>query len=143
MDANQRAAELIDLLGPLIDLLDEETALLHELSAPEIAALQQEKAGLAESYRRAVAAAAADPAFAASLDPALRDELNALQEELQQALAENEPALRAAITASQKLIASIVGAAKDVQSDGTGYTRQGGTGKQPGPAVAVRINRRL
>src|SRR3546814_3085627 len=71
----------------------------------------------------------ANPAFAAAIDPVLREELTDVMERMHAVMAENEQAINAARSANQRIATAIVNAVQAHQSESAGYSAKGRSGK--------------
>src|SRR3546814_18361061 len=63
----------------------------------------------------------ANPAFAAAIDPVLREELTDVMERMHAVMAESEQAINAARSANKRIATAIVNAVQAHQSESAGY----------------------
>src|SRR3546814_15962662 len=68
--------------------------------------LQDHKLGLVQAYEKQTEHLRANPAFAAAIDPMLREELTDVMERMHAVMAENEQAINAARSANQRIARS-------------------------------------
>lgn len=124
--------DYIDLVDRLTALLNIETDLLDTGRPTEIAALQTHKRQLSAAVRQTALAIVADPAmlddgsdYAAADKAELQDAVSALN----QSVAENERALRAAIRSTDRLVKAVVLATSEARGGrDSRYTAAGTTG---------------
>src|SRR3546814_18080081 len=83
--------------------------------------LQDHKLGLVQAYEKQTEHLRANPAFAAAIDPVLREELTDVMERMHAVMAENEQAINAARSANQRIATAIVNAVQAPQSESAGY----------------------
>src|SRR3546814_2478646 len=103
--------------------------------------LQDHKLGLVQAYEKQTEHLRANPAFAAAIDPVLREELTDVMERMHAVMAENEQAINAARSANQRIATAIVNAVQAHQSASAGYSAKGRSGKDSTrPAVGVEID---
>src|SRR3546814_17312665 len=72
--------------------------------------LQDHKLGLVQAYEKQTEHLRANPAFAAAIDPVLREELTDVMERMHAVMAENAQAINAARSANQRIAPAIVNA---------------------------------
>ena len=124
--------DYIDLVDRMTELLNVETGLLEAGKPHEIAAMQVDKKLLAAAVRQTALAIVADPSmlddgspYAAADKAELEDAVTALNE----AAAQNERALRAAIRSTDRLVKAVVLATSEARGGRDNrYTAAGTTG---------------
>ena len=123
--ANGPVMELIEVVKDLTAVLSQEILTLRGMQIKAFGALQERKLFLVGAYEGLAAELRKDPAFAATLDPALRQELRALLEDMEGTMAQNEAAIRSARDANQRLAKAIVDAVTQKSSERSGYAASG------------------
>lgn len=141
--ANGPVLELIEVVKDLTAVMAQEVTLLRAMQIREFSGLQERKNFLVDAYERLSLGLRKDPAFGATLDPLLRNELRELLEDMQSTLAHNETAIRAAREANERLAKAIVAAVGQKKAETGGYSAKGQTGKGPSEPVSVQIDQRL
>ena len=124
--------DYIDLVDRMTELLNAETDLLEAGKPHEIAEMQVDKKRLAAAVRQTALAIVADPSmlddgspYAAADKAELEDAVTALNE----AAAQNERALRAAIRSTDRLVKAVVLATSEARGGRDNrYTAAGTTG---------------
>ena len=110
---------LLDTVERLIDVLDSEVDLLSAMKASDIGRFQPTKSMLIDSYERMAAELRADEAGLVALDPEQRRSMCEAMARLTHSCRRNEMALRAVMTANERLMRAIVeahGGSVDVES---------------------------
>lgn len=136
---------LIFLTASLIDIMTREIDLLKNMQPQEIRDLQAEKADLARAYETCMNDIKCNPQVLAAAAKPLKQQLKELTARFQTVLADNERALRAVKSVSERLLTVIVNAVSEKQN-GTAYSANGAigaaalAGKRP---VALTVNERL
>lgn len=129
----------------LIDLMERENAFLANMQPQDIRDLQEEKTRLAGAYERGMEYLRKNPALLTEVTPRDKERLSAATRKFQETLAENERALRAVKTVSERLLNVIVNTLAEKQSNPV-YSAGGvfGSGR-PGPmsTVSLAVNQRL
>jgi hypothetical protein len=128
---------LIFLTASLIDIMSREIDLLKNMQPQEIRELQGEKADLARAYETCMNRIKSDPSILASAPKQLKQQLKELTARFQMVLVENERALRAVKSVSERLLTVIVNAVAEKQN-GAAYSATGAMG-----AAALAGNRPL
>ncbi len=141
--ANGPVLELIEIVKDLTAVMAQEVMLLRAMQIREFGALQERKNFLVDAYERLSHGLRKDPAFGATLDPLLRQELRELLEDMQSTLSHNEAAIRAARAANERLAKAIVEAVGQKKSEAGGYSSKGQTGTGPSAPVSVQIDQRF
>jgi flagellar biosynthesis/type III secretory pathway chaperone len=129
MDASQRISDLIVISQGLADLLAMENSALRHGRANEIHALVEQKDELCRAYESRIKGLAehADAATMATVDPALKDQLRTIGEQVQVASRENAQLLRVAIEVNRRVINEVATAVKASHQASPGtYSKTGG-----------------
>jgi len=137
--------EVVHVTQRLTALLEREVELLKNLKPQDIRDLQHDKAALAATYERQIRDLRAKPEQLAAVDGKLKERLRQATMRFQVALAENERAIRAVKTVSERLMRAVVAAVADRKSGAPAYTRGGVTsgGAATAKAVSLAVNRQL
>ena len=139
--ANGPVMELIEVVKDLTAVLGQEIDLLRGMQIREFGSLQERKTFLVGAYEKLAAELRQDPAFAATLDPVLRQELRSLLEDMEGTMLQNEAAIRSARDANQRLAKAIVDAVAQKSSERSGYSATGRLAAPPSEApVSVQID---
>src|SRR3546814_9538508 len=96
--------------------MSREVELLRAMRVRDFGELQDHKLGLVQAYEKQTEHLRANPAFAAAIDPVLREELTDVMERMHAVMAENEHAINAARSANQRIDTAIVNAVQDRKS---------------------------
>jgi hypothetical protein len=131
-------AELLDVVETLTDLLERETKLVRALHIKEIAPLQPDKLRLVQMLRKALKQFEGG----ATLPPAAKRKWQAMGQKLVQAATDNERALRIGRTATERLIAAVVGAVKETRRPQATYAPRKRAAREASIA-GVALDRRL
>ncbi len=146
-EATARAADLLQVLNRLIEVLREETTLLRKMDPRAMQALQHDKIVLTAAYESMLERFRENPGLLDDEDGALRQRIMAASTSFQNTLTENARALFAVKEANERLFKAIIKAVEDQRSDGSGYSSQGAlapsTAAGRGPAVSVALDARL
>jgi hypothetical protein len=137
--------DVIDVTQRLTALLEREIELLKNLRPQDIRDLQQDKTTLAVTYERQIRELRAKPALLGTADSKLKERLRQTTMRFQMILAENERAIRAVKTVSERLMRAVVAAVADRKSGSPAYTRAGIVtgGAATAKAVSLAVNRQL
>ncbi|MFM2129365.1 MAG: hypothetical protein RL477_911 [Pseudomonadota bacterium] len=136
---------LIFLTASLIEIMSREIDLLKNMQPQEIRDLQSEKADLARAYESCMNRVKSEPQLLALAPRPLKQQLKMLTAQFQNVLAENERALRAVKSVSERLLTVIVNAVAEKQN-GASYSANGAMGlaaMNGSRPVAVSVNERL
>lgn len=135
---------LLDTVERLIDVLDSEVDLLSAMKASDIGRFQPTKTMLIDSYERMAAELRADEAGLVALDPDQRRSMCEAMARLTHSCRRNEMALRAVMTANERLMRAIVDEVRKQQTDTPVYTIDGAVAAEGKAApVSVRIDEQL
>jgi flagellar biosynthesis/type III secretory pathway chaperone len=146
IDLRPSAEGLIDIASRLIVVLERETALLREMKAGEIGALQPEKTRLIAAYEERSRGLNAHGQSLGVLEAAVRQELRETISRFDDAAKDNALALRAAHQANERLMQAIVDALNQQRNRAEGYGADGAhTGVEPSlnDRVALTFDERL
>ncbi|MGE5537907.1 MAG: hypothetical protein ACM30I_04770 [Gemmatimonas sp.] len=137
--------DVVTVTQRLTAILEREIELLKNLKPQDIRDLQRDKAELAATYERQIRDLRANPTQLAAVDGKLKDRLRQATMRFQMTLAENERAIRAVKTVSERLMRAVVAAVADRKSGTPAYTRSGVTsgGAATAKAVSLAVNRQL
>lgn len=136
---------LIFLTASLIEIMTREIELLRNMQPQEIRDLQAEKADLARAYETCMTLVRSQPQLLSSASKPLKTQLKDLTAKFQSVLAENERALRAVKSVSERLLTVIVNAVSEKQK-GAAYSASGAIGGAvlaSNRPVALSVNERL
>src|SRR3546814_18243645 len=100
-----------------------EVELLRAMRGRDFGELRDHKLGLVQAYEKQTEHLRANPAFAAAIDPVLREELTDVMERMHAVMAENEQAINAARSANQRIATAILNA---VRSEERRVGKEGG-----------------
>jgi hypothetical protein len=137
--------ETIDVTQRLTALLEREVDLLKNLKPQDIRALQQEKNELAATYERLIRNVREKATLLAQADSKLKERLRQTTTRFQVALAENERAIRAVKSVSERLMRVVVAAVAESKSRMPSYSRAGvaSGGVAAAKSVSISLNRQL
>lgn len=140
-----RVTQLLNVTSRLIDVLEREIGMLRGMKPAEMQQLQHDKIVLAAAYESAVRTLNADPAELELVAPAIRNELRETTERFHGALAANEQALRAAKTATDRLLKHIVAEAERQRGQANAYSARAGkaVSLNSGEALSLSVDQRL
>jgi hypothetical protein len=125
MDKANRVSELLAITSRLIDCMEREVELLHNLQPAGLKQLQTHKVMLADSYK-AFALALKEPGEdLAEVDPALRDELMEATERFHAAVLDNLRSLRAMRDVNERVMRAVVKTLDEDRGAVTGYSNRG------------------
>ena len=137
---------LIFVTARLIDVMTREIEFLKNMQPREIRDLQQDKADLARAYEGCMARLKAQPQLLADADKTLKRQLKELTQKFQSVLVENERALRAVKSVSERILNVIINAVAEKQG-GAAYSSTGALGAtalaNSGRGVSLSVNERL
>ena len=146
MDNVTRLRDLVAVIGRLIAVMDQETALLRAMRSDQIGTLQPEKTRLAGLYVGMVKDIRKHPELLAAVDKAVRGELTEAMTRFEQTAADNERAINAARTANERVLKAIVAAVNSKRSVGT-YGNTGALAEPPRPqraqVLSIALDRRF
>lgn len=100
--------DLLHTTSRLIGVLEREIDMLREMQPSAMQALQEEKIVLAAAYESQLKRLAANPEVTDAMAPEMRADVRQVTARFQEALTENERALRAAKHATDSLLQAIV-----------------------------------
>lgn len=146
IDLRPSAEGLIEIASRLIVVLERETALLREMKAGEIGALQPEKTRLIAAYEERTRGLNAHGQDLGFLEQAVREELRETIVRFNDTAKDNALALRAAHQANERLMQAIVDALNQQRNRSEGYSANGAqTGTEPSlnDRVALTFDERL
>jgi DNA repair exonuclease SbcCD ATPase subunit len=137
--------DVIDVTQKLTELLEREIELLKNLKPQDIRDLQQDKTALATVYERQIRNLRGKATLLAGVDAKLKERLRQATLRFQITLSENERAIRAVKTVSERLMRAVVSAVADHKSSTPSYTRAGLAtgGAATATAVSMAVNRQL
>lgn len=146
MDNNGRLRDMLAVIGRLITLMDQESAVLRAMRTDQIGQFQEEKARLAGLYVGMVKDLRRSPELLVAVDAAVRAELTDALKRFDQASAENARLIAAARSANERVLKAVVNAAQ-VRRAPPGYAADGSAAKPPKPqrstAMSIAIDRRI
>lgn len=139
MDASQRISDLIVISQGLADLLIMENRALRNGRPDEIHALIGPKDELSRAYESRIKGLAehADAATMATVEPALKEELRAVGEQVHELSLENAQLLRVAMEVNRRVLHEVATAVKASQASPGTYSKTGGIA---GPYRAAAVN---
>ena len=142
--ANIETAALVDTVERLIDMLDSEVDLLSAMKASEIGRFQPTKSMLIDTYEQMAADLRADEARMGAMEPAERKALCEAMARLTHSCRRNEAALRAVVTANERLMRAIVDEIRKQQTDSPVYTVDGAVAAEgKATPISLRIDEQL
>lgn len=137
------AITLIETTERLADVLQRETTLLRGMKLADAAAVQLEKATLAEIYERCIREMQSGTRSIAETIPGQqRTALQQAGERLASASIDNERALRAAHTVNERVLAAIVDAAREQRTATHAYGAKGANGTSTS-TLSLAVDRQL
>lgn len=137
------AVSLIETTERLADVLQRETTLLRGMKLADAAAVQVEKATLAEIYERCVRdLQSGTGSISQTLPGQQRSALQQAGEKLASASIDNERALRAAHTVNERVLAAIVDAAREQRTATHAYGAKGANGTSTS-TLSLAVDRQL
>ena len=139
MDAAQRISDLIVISQRLAELLAMENQALRNGRTAESCAMIEQKDDLSRAYESRIKGLVehADGATMTEVEPALKDQLRALGERVQELSRENTQLLRIAIEVNRRVLNEVTTAVKAGQAGPGIYSRTGGVA---GPMRASASN---
>ena len=145
--AAQRAAQdLFAIADPLIDLLDHETGLLHQMAPHATRDLHEEKQRMIRAYEDRARTLKAHESVLAGLDDDVRARLRATATRFEAAIKANVFAIKAAQEANERVMHAIVEAVKDRRNRSDSYGANAQRAADPCAAkdgVALAFDQRL
>jgi hypothetical protein len=146
VDNPTRLRDLVAVIGRLIAVMDQETALLRGMRSDQIGELQPEKTRLAGLYVGLVKDIRKNPELLAAVGAAVRAEVTEAMARFEKVAAENERAIGAARAANERVLKAIVAAVNARRSVGT-YGNTGALAEPPRPqraqALSIAVDRRF
>src|SRR3546814_3547010 len=115
--------QVIHIGGDLTAVMSREVELLRAMRVRDFGELQDHKLGLVQAYEKQTEHLRANQAFAAAIDPVLREELTDVMERMHAVMAEHDQAINAARSANQRIATAIANAAQAPPSEGRKSTR--------------------
>lgn len=147
MEATNKLDDLIAITSRLIDLMDKEIEMLRSMRPQNIGALQKDKVNLALAYERHMQELRDDPSMLAAAKPGLKAELKRITSRFQEVLNENESAIKAVKSVSEKLLTAIANAVTEQRGKAAAYSKEGtigGNGGVPSAKTApITLNEQL
>jgi sulfur transfer complex TusBCD TusB component (DsrH family) len=144
MEAPTKLDDLIAVTNRLIDLMGKEIEMLRSMRPQNIGTLQKDKVHLALAYERHMRELRDNPSLLAAAKPDLKAELKQITGRFQEVLNENESAIRAVKTVSEKLLTAIANAVTEQRGDTAAYSREGAIGGNGGgPTAPISLNEQL
>jgi hypothetical protein len=141
---NSLVADLLDVTIRLSDLMTRENEILRSQRPQDIKALQAEKTELANGYDHFMQELRKHPGLLGSAPAATRDALREATVRFQKVMTDNERALRAARSVSERLLKAIVAAVSEKQVSAAAYSSAGVLNNAgPRRAVAMTLNKQL
>ena len=125
MTPNEIAQSYIDVTKSLIDVLAEENEALSTASIERIVELQDAKQTAAELYETRVREITSQPDILDRTAPALRNELDRVNQAFETAASRNANALRAAMEMNRRLVGTIAQSVEQQRITAAGYTQSG------------------
>jgi flagellar biosynthesis/type III secretory pathway chaperone len=146
MDNNGRLRDMLAVVGRLITLMDQESALLRAMRTDQIGQFQEEKSRLAGLYVGMVKDLKRSPELLVAVDAAVRAELASALKRFDQATAENARMIAAARSANERVLRAVISAAQARRAP-AGYAADGAAAKPPKPqrstAISIAVDRRI
>lgn len=136
---------LISVTAGLIDVMNRELEFLNAMQPQDIRDLQAEKEDLARTYESYMTQIKADPRVLKECEATVKNRLANVTSAFQVTLSENERALRAVKTVSERLLNVIVAAVADKQA-GHAYAANGAMGAgtlKPSQSLPFAVNQSL
>jgi flagellar biosynthesis/type III secretory pathway chaperone len=138
------AEAMLDVMNELAVVLNEELNLVKKQDVPAIQELLRRKNRLIVHYHANMKAIAAQPELLKQVTSDMRAKLKASGMRLSEATTRNSAALKAALTATQRLLQTIIDAVRREKLPQRGYTNPGAPQAMTGlyssscPPVAIR-----
>lgn len=136
------AAEMLDLMIRLADLLAHETALVRKGLVEDLPPLQKEKLRLVQLYQRTVKGLDTTNTKIAGLPAPLRAQIVAASGRLAETVGDNERALRIGRAATRRVLDMVVESVKARLKPLNRYNAKLTVGRRA-PALTVAVDRRL
>jgi hypothetical protein len=136
---------LISVTAALIDVMNRELEFLNNMQPQEIRDLQAEKEDLARTYENCMMEIKSDPRVLSACEAGVKSHLANVTSSFQATLTENERALRAVKTVSERLLNVIVNAVADKHT-GHAYSANGAIGGatlKPAQSLPFAVNQSL
>ena len=136
---------MISVTAGLIDVMNRELEFLNKMQPEEIRNLQAEKEDLARTYETCMMEIKSDPRLLRECEAGVKSRLTNVTSAFQATLSENERALRAVKTVSERLLNVIVNAVADKHT-GHAYTACGAIGSaalKPAQSLPFAVNQSL
>jgi len=136
---------LIFVTTSLIDVMNRELEFLNKMQPQDIRDLQAEKEDLARTYENCMMEIKADPRVLGECEAGIKSRLANVTSAFQATLIENERALRAVKTVSERLLNVIVNAVADKHA-GHAYSADGaigGAALKPAQCLPFAVNQSL
>ncbi len=143
MNADARAADMIDLLGDLVDVIRRENEILKLPRDRSLEPVVKRKVALVSVYERHLREVAARPGFKDELEPTILDRLHKAAEDFAKALEENERRLRAAMATTQKVVDAVASAAQQLNPVASGYSKAGTDTGQTTQHIPLAVDRQI
>jgi hypothetical protein len=146
MDNTGRLRDILAVVGRLITLMNEESALLRAMRADQIGQFQDEKSRLAGLYVGMVKDIRKSPELLVAVDAAVRAELTDALKNFDEAAAENAQVIASARAANERVLNAVVSAAQKRRAP-PGYAADGAAAKPTKPqrstALSIALDRRI
>jgi fatty acid/phospholipid biosynthesis enzyme len=126
-DKNGLIERLISITAALIEVMNRELEFLNNMQPEEIRDLQAEKQDLAKAYEGYMLEIKSNPALLAQCEDSVKHRLEKVTAMFNSTLSENERALRAVKSVSERLLGVIVNAVAEKQA-GAAYSSTGAMG---------------
>jgi len=139
METTSRLGDLIAITSRLIDLMGKEIEMLRSMRPQDIGALQKDKVSLALAYERHMQELRDDPSLLATAKPNLKVELKRITGRFQEMLNENESAIKAVKSVSEKLLTAIANAVTEQRGKAAAYSKEGVIGGNGGAPVTKTV----
>ena len=139
METTTRLDDLIAITNRLIDLMGKEIEMLRNMRPQDIGALQKDKVNLALAYERHMHELRDDPSLLATAKPDLKVELKRITGRFQEMLNENESAIKAVKSVSEKLLTAIANAVTEQRGEAAAYSKEGVIGGNGGAPVTKTV----
>lgn len=147
METTTQLDDLIAITNRLIDLMGKEIEMLRSMRPQDIGALQKDKVNLALAYERHMQELRDDPSLLAAAGPDIKAELKRITGRFQEVLDENESAIKAVKSVSEKLLTAIANAVTEQRGNAAAYSKDGAINANAGgpgaKTVPVALNEQL
>lgn len=130
---SKEGAELVDVMQTLIDVMNEETALIRVKDVSNLELIGRRKMELVRAFEKNMACLVASPEGLKSVDAPMRDALRNVRKACEDSARENAGVLRGAMEATKNVVEMIVEAAvkKTKETDGYKDPRKNAFGVAP------------